>query len=254
MVKHVFVYLCIATFLWANDRSLHLAHNDILHSENRSLLSGEHYILKTFPKNEMISTYVTANEMSSYSSQKIYTTCSIEKKQSRFQLNIAHRFYQSQREDIRYSVHITEDSCEIKLHSSKDVRTLRTITKFSACFLRAETTPSFLVGIVTPLNNIAENLMPVTEHREYKKLKKSWKMVKKSGDNSIYIGSNGLKIVDYGVFATSKSKNVALARVKGSLVSDTLLKISGVQITYHGNSYWIKGEATLICQEKESQQ
>ena len=244
MLKHIFVYLCIATtFLWANDRSLHQAHDDVLRSQNRDLLSGEHYVLKTFPTGDFVSVYLTKDKMSVYSMDNIHTLCVINDQQNNMEIKIDHMLA---KENVVYSVKISKD--EVKFTGSKQIQAV--VLRYASLFSEINNKQKFLLKIAMPLNEIARNIFPKKQQRGYTKLKKNWTMTKSEDDNSIYLSSNGLKIVDYGVFITSKAKNVALARVQGTLVNETLLKISTVQITYHGSDYWLKGQATLVCQEK----
>lgn len=243
MLKHIFIYLCVAaTFLWANERSLHLAHDDVLRSQDRDLLSGKHYILKTFPGNQLISVYLASDKMSIYSIDNVHTLCVLSGKQNDMQVKINHMFA---KKSISHSIHI--DNNEVKFTGNEQIR--ETALRYASLFSKVGNQQKFLLKIAMPLNEMASHVFPKKQQRAHKKLKKNWTMTNSEDDNSVYLSSNGLKIVDYGVFITSKAKNVALARVKGTLVSETLLKIYTVQITYHGSDYWLKGQATLVCQE-----
>ncbi|BBM84143.1 hypothetical protein [Candidatus Uabimicrobium amorphum] len=242
MLKHIFIYLCIATFLCANERSLHLAHDDVLRSQSRDLLSGEHYILKTFPGDHLVSVYITEDKMSVYSIDKIHTLCAVSAEKNNVKIEVQH--LTAKPKGISYSINIAKN--EITLAGNKQIQA--SVLRYASVLTDIENKKKFLLKIAMPLNEIAKSVFP-KEQRDYTKLKRNWTMVKTNGDNSIYLDSGGLKIVDYGVFITSKAKNVALARVKGSVVNNTLLKISAVQITYHGGDYWIKGQATLVCQK-----
>lgn len=244
MLKHIFIYLCLATtFLWANERSLHLAHDDVLRSQDRDLLSGKHYILKTFPGNKLISVYLTADKMSIYSTGNVHTSCVVSGKQGAMEIKINHVHT---KQSISHSIYI--DNSEVKFTGNEQAREVA--LRYASLFNEVGNPQKFLLKIAMPLSEIARHVFPKKQQRGHTKLKKNWTMTKSEDDNSVYLSSNGLKIVDYGVFITSKAKNVALARVKGTLVNETLLKISTIQITYHGSDYWLKGQATLVCQDK----
>ena len=243
MLKNIVMCLCVVGVLWANERSLHLEHNDKLREQNRNLLSQQHYILKSFPSNEYFSVYVSSQELSIYSQEGIHTLCQVQREEKNIEIAVQH-LYKEKR--VSYRIVIANNHVEF-LATNKQ---REAILEYASMFTQVNHNDKFLLQIATPIEKISKKLFS-PERAGYQKIRKAWTMEKSSGDSSVYLTSGNLKIVDYGVFVSSKAKNVAYVRVKGSLVNDNLLKISAVQITYHGSKYWVKGEATLVCQQNK---
>lgn len=232
--------------LWG-ERSLQLTHKDILRYVEPTLLTGQHHTLKTLREKRLYTSSVYSNEsiVSCYDQSNIHTLCTREKTT----LVIIHKL---DNKSISYAIHLQPQKgidvtlTDVDANTNKN-KAVTTILKHTQHLVGGENLDLWKIAPV--LSNIGNELF--LAKRDVKKITRSWRMQKASGDNSIYLSVKNLKIVDYGVFITSKSKNVALARVKGSLVSDRTLKVSCVQITYHGSSYWVDGQATLICEEEK---